>query len=150
MKISHPITRRSMLKGGAVALCLPWLETFDDRPASAAAAPIQRYMAVYFPNGTTDSFWLPSTAGTGDAWSVSPLLEPALASKKNMLVLHGVGNYSAFATTSTISPSHGTNSAGAWHCYDARKDPGGGISIDQVIAKQIGAATKLPSLQVGL
>ncbi|HEV3031520.1 MAG TPA: DUF1552 domain-containing protein [Polyangia bacterium] len=155
MKISHPITRRSMLKGGAVALCLPWLETFNDRPASAAAAPIQRYMAVYFPNGTTDNFWLPNTAGAGDAWSVSPLLEPALASKKNMLVLHGVGNYSAFGpATGTVSPSHGSNSAGAWHCYDPRAATGGmqggGISIDQVIAKQIGGATKLPSLQVGL
>ena len=154
MKSSRPISRRSVLKGGAVALCLPWLETFDDRPAKAAAAPLRRYLSMYFPNGTTDNFWLPSNTGTGDAWSVSPLLEPALASKKNMLVLHGVGNYSAFDATGTVSPSHGSNCAGAWHCYDPRKAQGGmqggGVSIDQVIANQIGAATKLPSLQVGL
>src|SRR5258708_16499656 len=84
-------SRRWMLKGGAAALCVPWLETFDDRPAAAAAAPMRRYISLYFPNGTTNSFWLPNTVGSGDAWSVSPLLEPALASKKNMLMLHGVG-----------------------------------------------------------
>jgi hypothetical protein len=144
-----------MLKGGAVALTLPWLEAYDDRPAAAAASPLRRYMSLYFPNGTTNSFWLPSAAGSGDAWSVSPLLEPALASKKNMLMLRGVGNYSAFGpATGTVSPSHGSNCAGAWHCYDPRQAKngmqGGGVSIDQVIANQIGSATKLPSLQVGL
>jgi hypothetical protein len=154
MKPSRSISRRAVLKGGAVALCLPWLETLDDRPAKAAAVPLRRYMSMYFPNGTTDNFWLPNNSGTGDAWSVSPLLEPALPSKKNMLVLHGVGNYSAFDATGTVSPSHGSNCAGAWHCYDPRKAPpnmqGGGVSVDQVIANQIGAQTKLPSLQVGL
>jgi hypothetical protein len=144
------IPRRSMLKGGAVALTLPWLETFDARRASAATTTPRRYMSLYFPNGVANSFWFPS-AGSGDAWSMTAQLEPALASKKNMLVLKGVGNYSAFGpATGTVSPSHGTNCAGAWHCYDARKNAGGGISIDQVIANQIGAATKLPSLQVGL
>jgi hypothetical protein len=56
--------------------------------------------------------------------------------------------------TATAQPSHGTNCAGAWHCYDPRKGsdaaPGGGISVDQVIAGQIGPMTRLASLQVGL
>ena len=72
-----------------------------------------------------------------------------------MLVLSNVGNYSAFGNaTGTVNPAHGTNCAGAFHCYDPRKgsdtNPAGGISIDQVIANAIGAQTKLPSLQVGL
>ena len=65
-----------------------------------------------------------------------------------MLVLGNVGNYSAMGVTTTAQPSHGTNCAGAWHCYDPRQGtdalPGGGISVDQVIAAQIGAQTKLP------
>ncbi|HET6279815.1 MAG TPA: DUF1552 domain-containing protein [Polyangia bacterium] len=134
-----------------MALGLPWLEALSSRPVEAAgAAPLRRYMSMYFPNGAPSAYWLPPTPGVGDAWSLSSLLEPAAASKKNMLVLRGVGNYSAFGATGTVSPSHGTNCAGAWHCHDARKPQGSGISVDQVIANQIGTQTKLPSLQVGL
>ena len=148
------ISRRAVLRGGAVALSLPWLETFAPRKADAAAAPIKRYISMYFPNGTTPNFWFPQAAGAGDAWSISPILEPLSAFKANMLVLNGVGNYSAMGVTTTAQPSHGTNCAGAWHCYDPRKGsdsaPGGGISVDQVIAGQIGPMTRLASLQVGL
>jgi Protein of unknown function (DUF1552) len=148
------ISRRRILQGGAVALSLPWLETLAPRPARGAAAPIKRYISMYYPNGTTPNFWNPTAAGAGNAWAISPILEPLSAFKANMLVLGNVGNYSAMGVTATAQPSHGTNCAGAWHCYDPRKGsdsaPGGGISVDQVIAGQIGAATRLPSLQVGL
>jgi Protein of unknown function (DUF1552) len=109
---------------------------------------------MYFPNGATPNFWFPTATGTGDAWAISPILEPLAAFKPNMLVMNGVGNYSAMGVTATAQPSHGTNCAGAWHCYDPRKGsdsaPGGGISVDQVIAGQIGGMTRLASLQVGL
>jgi hypothetical protein len=148
------ISRRAVLRGGAVALSLPWLETLAPRAADAAAAPMRRYISMYYPNGTTPNFWFPKTAGAGDAWSISPILEPLSAFKSKMLVLSNVGNYSAMGATMTAQPSHGTNCAGAWHCYDPRKGtdamPGGGISVDQVIAAQIGGQTRLPSLQVGL
>jgi hypothetical protein len=148
------ISRRSVLRGGAVALSLPWLETLAARKADGAAAPLRRYISLYFPNGTTPNFWFPTTPGAGTAWSISPILEPLTGFKANMLVLNGVGNYSAMGVTTTAQPSHGTNCAGAWHCYDPRKGtdaaPGGGISVDQVIANQIGPLTRLASLQVGL
>jgi Protein of unknown function (DUF1552) len=148
------ISRRAVLKGGAVALSLPWLETFASRAALGATAPTKRYISMYYPNGTTPNFWFPKAVGTGDAWSISAILEPLAAFKSNMLVLNNVGNYSAMGVTATAQPSHGTNCAGAWHCYDPRKGsdsaPGGGISVDQVIAAQVGAQTKLPSMQIGL
>jgi hypothetical protein len=148
------ISRRAVLKGGAVALSLPWLEAMAPRKVGAAAAPVRRYLSLYYPNGTTPNFWFPTATGTGNAWSISPILEPLSAFKSNMLVLSGVGNYSAMGVTSTAQPSHGTNCAGAWHCFDPRKGsdaaPGGGISVDQVIANQIGPLTRLASLQVGL
>jgi hypothetical protein len=151
---SRPITRRAVLQGGAVALSLPWLETLAPRKADAATAPLRRYISMYYPNGTTPNFWFPKATGTGNAWAISPILEPLAPFKANMLVLGNVGNYSAMGVTATAQPSHGTNCAGAWHCYDPRAGsdalPGGGISVDQVIAAQIGAQTKLPSLQVGL
>ena len=148
------VSRRMMLKGGAVALSLPWLETLASRTAQAAgAAPIRRYIAMYFPNGTTDKFWLPSTPGPLPAGAASAILEPLAPSNKYMLVLDGVGNYSAYGYAHA-EPSHGTSCGSAWHCTDPRKgtaaNVGGGISVDQVIAAQIGGATPIPSLQIGL
>src|SRR5258708_7488628 len=151
--ISKTISRRAILRGGAVALSLPWLETLSPRSAKAAAAPVRRYLSMYFPNGSADKFWLPPMPGTGSGWSISPILEPLLPSKKYMTVLGSVGNYASFGGK-LADPSHGTNCAGAWHCFDPRQSTatsaGGGISVDQVIAKQIGSLTRLPSLQVGL
>jgi hypothetical protein len=151
--ISKPISRRAILRGGAVALSLPWLETLAPRLAKAAAVPVRRYLSMYFPNGSADKFWLPPTPGSGSAWSISPILEPLLPSKKYMMVLGNVGNYASFGGK-LADPSHGTNCAGAWHCFDPRKSSaasaGGGISVDQVIVNQIGSLTRLPSLQVGL
>jgi hypothetical protein len=167
------ISRRMMLQGGAVALGLPWLETFAPRSAKAAgaAAPVRRYMNMYFPNGTTDMFWLPggvsagtpmaAKAGPFGTTGVSAILEPLAPSNKYMLVLGGVGNYSAYGG-GNAQPSHGTNCGPSFHGFDSRygmKDngvaitdatPGGGISVDQIIAAQIGSQTRLPSLQIGL
>jgi len=172
------ISRRAMLRGGAVALSLPWLETLAVRGAKAAGAagatvsPVRRYINMYFPNGTTDLFWLPGTgtsasmptstpAGPFGTAPVSAILEPLAPSNKYMLLLGGVGNYSAYGG-GNAQPSHGTNCGPSFHGWDSRygmKDngvgitdmmPGGGISVDQIIAAQIGSQTKLPSLQVGL
>src|SRR5580704_12603226 len=167
------VTRRRMLQGGAVALGLPWLETFAsrDEKAAGAATAVRRYMNIYFPNGTTDMFWVPGGGSAGSPASatqgafgtagVSPILEPLAPSNKYMLVLGGVGNYSAYGG-GNAQPSHGTNCAPSLHGWDSRYGksdngvmitdaaPGGGISVDQIIAAQIGSQTKLPSLQVGL
>jgi len=107
---------------------------------------------MYFPNGSAEEWWTGLTQGAGSAWNISSILEPLLPSRQYLLVLNNIGNYS---TTKGFAPSaHGTNCAGAWHCYDPRKGTasavGGGISVDQVIANQIGPMTALPSLQLGL
>jgi hypothetical protein len=150
---SHSISRRAVLRGGAVGLCLPWLETLAPKKAAAAGAtPIRRYMSMYYPNGTAE-WWFPPTAGTGASWAISPILEPLTPSRSLLLVLGKVGNYSTYGGNSP-NPSHGSCAGGAWHCYDPRKNSpgndGGGISVDQVIAGQIGSLTPLPSLQLGL
>jgi hypothetical protein len=147
------VSRRAILKGAGVALSLPWLETFAPRTAKAATAGARRYILMNFPNGTTDAFWLPAAPGAGNAWSITPILEPLLPVKAKMLVLLGVGNYSAYGNVHA-EPSHGTNYGPAYHCWDSRVKGTymgtAGISVDQVIANQVGGATMIPSLQVGL
>src|SRR5579871_5977280 len=145
-------TRRHILKGTGVALSLPWLESLAPKSAQAAAAAgaKQRYVTMYFPNGTAD-FWKPT--GGGANWTLSAILEPLLPNKAKMMAIQNIGNYSPFG--GHIEPSHGHNAASAWTGVKANGN-NNGISVDQVIANTIVAnnggksPTPLQSIQVGL
>ena len=146
----HTVTRRTVLRGAGVALALPWLESLAPRALRAQpSAPPRRYVALYFPNGTAD-FWRPRGSGSGDAWALSPILEPLAELKRHVTVLSNVSNYAPWG--GHVEPSHSNLGASTWTCVA----PGGpdrthnGISADQVIANHIGAATPLASLQLGL
>jgi hypothetical protein len=147
-------SRREILRGAGVALALPLMESLAPRGASAAATtPTRRFVAMTFPNGATTDFWKPHGLGSGGAWQLSPVLEPLAPVKSAVSVLNNVGNYSPFG--GHIEPSHANNFAAFLTCAKAKSTAGGasattGISVDQVIANGIGAATKIPSLQVGL
>lgn len=143
------IHRRAMLKGLGVCLTLPFLETFAPRTARAqSASAVKRYVALYFPNGTAD-FWKPSGTGSGDAWKLSPILEPLAPVKKYLTVLSNVSNYAPFG--GHVEPSHSNLGAATWTCVKPSGDGkvNSGISVDQVIANKIGTPL-LPSIQVGL
>jgi len=147
-------SRREILRGAGVALALPLMESLAPRGANAAATtPTRRFVAMTFPNGATTDFWKPHGFGSGGAWQLSPVLEPLAPVKSAVSVLNNVGNYSPFG--GHIEPSHANNFAAFLTCAKAKSINSGasaitGISVDQVIANGIGAATKIPSLQVGL
>jgi hypothetical protein len=128
------------------------METFAPRTAraqAAAAAAKKRYLALYFPNGTAD-FWHPTGAGAGDAWKLSPILEPLAALKSQLTVMQNVGYQDQLRKA---NPSHSQLGAAMWTCMVCDANPNvarNGTSVDQIIAKAIGGATALPSLQVGL
>jgi hypothetical protein len=143
-------SRRQILKGVGVALSLPWLETFAPRTAKAqVAAAKRRYVALYFPNGTA-SFWNPTGSGTGSAWNLSPILEPALPIKTQMMVLQNVGYHPGLRT---CNPNHSQLCAGLWTCTQPDFNPAiarNATSVDQYIAQAIGGSSSVQSLQVGL
>src|SRR5260370_12688600 len=161
------VTRRAILRGaGGIGIGLPGLEALAPSKAEAAAAgaPL-RYINMYFPNGT-GSFWFPPAPGVGTGWTVSGIREPLLPSKNALRVMRGLGNCSSYGNQHA-EPSHGTNCGAAFHGFESRLDPqlkaakqpllgltdakpGGGKSVDQYIADQIGPKTRLPSLQLGL
>jgi hypothetical protein len=152
--IKKNLTRRNILRGTGVALALPWLETLAPKSSHAqAGGAVKRYFSVYFPNGTTDDWWLPS--GSGATWQLSPILSPLEPVKQYVTVLGGVGNYGPFG--GHIEPSHGHNSASIWTGVKANGDGNNNnsISVDQVIAnhlvEQNGGMlpTPLHSLQAG-
>jgi hypothetical protein len=144
------LTRRHILRGAGVALALPWLESFAPRPARGQTRPTSlRFVALYFPMGTA-SFWTPTGVGRGDAWQLSPILEPLAPLKSKLTVLSHVDN-TAYGPLA-VRPAYPRDTAGFLTCAPAQVTPPlNGVSVDQVIARGLfGAVTPLPSLQLGL
>jgi hypothetical protein len=145
--------RRALLRGASVALALPWLESLAPRAARGqAAAPTRSFIAMSFPCGTAD-FWRPAVAGSGDAWTLSPILAPLLPVKSHVNVLANVGNYGPFG--GHIEPSNANLGAALLTCARAivttlPSTLTVGTSVDQVLAQQLLGRTKIDSLQVGL
>jgi hypothetical protein len=149
-------TRRQVLKGAGIALSVPWLETFEMKKAKAAAsAPVRRYLSLYWPNGTADSYLWGAT-GAGATMTLAPILQPLQPNLARIMPLGGVGNYSPW--NGHVEPSHGNNCATAWTGVKASgpMNANSSISIDQAIGNAIQATnggtlpTPLHSLQVGL
>jgi hypothetical protein len=151
-------TRRQVLKGAGIALSLPWLESFAPRTARAqAAATKRRFISIYQPNGTAQ-YWMPTGAGSGTGWTLSPLLQPLEALKSKMMVFANIANSAPFGgetyTNNKGLGSHGADAASTWTgtSPNGAGNANNGISVDQVVAQL--AANKsvyLPGgLQVGL
>ena len=141
------LSRRTILRGMGTTLALPFLESMV--PAASALAqtranPPQRFGAVYFPNGAPMNYWMPKTAN-GDL-EITPILKP-LEPYRDQLTL--VGNLSR-AGGKTVT-DHAVSSAGWLSGVVAKQteaeDISLGITIDQVLAGQIGQDTPFPSLE---
>jgi len=154
------LNRRTLLRGAGVAIALPWMESLAPKVARGQAMNFpKRFLPIFFPNGTA-TFWRPANPGIGDAWKLSPILEPFQALKSKFTVLTNVENYSpAQADNPDIEPSHGRDPGVFLSCVDAKlvrdqlksKDANG-TTADQIIAQHPNYATQTPlaSLQVGL
>jgi hypothetical protein len=58
--IVRPISRRALLRGAGVAMALPLLDVMTPTRATAtAAAPVKRFIAFFYPNGTDPPKWNP-------------------------------------------------------------------------------------------
>ena len=141
-KISLP--RRTFLRGMGAAVALPFLDAMA--PAlSAAAAPVRRLGVVYVPNGMSMSSWTPAAEGT--AFELTRILTPMAPFRDRMLVVSGLD--------APPGPGPHTRASTAFLTGATPKlaTGGGGIagtSIDQLVAKQFGQETQLPSLELGL
>ena len=160
--MNRSLSRRALLRGTGVALALPWLASLAPKPLHAEPAELRRrFLPIYLPNGAHD-FWLPTGAGSADAWQLSSILEPfGAALKPKLNIVTNLENGSVFNGdgASHVEPSHG-RLGGAWlTCVDAQavrsslqRDEANGISVDQVLAQHSSFAgkTAFGSLQLGL
>jgi len=139
--------RRTFLRGMGVTVALPFLESMAPAMTPLAQSPAKpplRFGAVYLPNGCVMDNWTPKT--TDGTLEILPILKP-LESFRNQMTL--VGNLSRAGGKN--STDHAVSSAG-WLTGALAKpteaeDIKVGISIDQILAKQVGQETPLPSLE---
>ena len=137
--------RRTFLRGAGAALALPWLEAMAPRlgaRARAAAAPM-RIGFVYIPHGVIMNQWTPAAAGAD--FEFTPILKPLEPFRDDLVVLSNL-------TRAEAANNHAV-SASCWLTGVTPKRTDGpdfrnGVSLDQVIARQIGQETTFPSLEL--
>ncbi|MCY0986587.1 DUF1552 domain-containing protein [Nannocystis sp. ILAH1] len=150
------ISRRTVLRGAAGAMiALPLLEAMGcDEPTgggprarSGRAAPPRRFLATYIPNGMAPAQWWPSNVQSEAQFDLSPSLAPFAAVRDDMIVLRGITLASALLG---VQDGHREGSmallTGSKIGPEWRVD---NDSLDVHLANQLGAATRLPALQIG-
>ena len=140
------LPRRTFLRGVGTTLALPLLESMVPAMTALAqspASPPMRFGAVYVPNGATMKHWLPATTGNG--FEFSPILKPLEPFNDRVNVIGNLSRAGGKSVTDHAVSSAGWLS-GAVAKQTEAEDISVGISVDQVIAKQIGQDTQFPSL----
>jgi hypothetical protein len=140
------ISRRQVLKGAGAALALPLLDAMVPaltHAAQTAARPQLRAGFVYIPHGVIMREWTPAAAGAG--FEFTPILKPLEPFRNSLVVVSNLNR-------AEVNSNHAVSSA-CWLTGVPPKRTDGpdfrvGVSVDQVIAKQIGQDTTFPSLEV--
>ncbi len=147
MSVYH-ISRRTILRGMGVSMALPWMESLRVWGAGRSRfeegqAPVR--MAILFAGcGFHSREWW--AKGSGASMELGKVLQPLNDFRERLVFIRGL--YNAEALKGNIHSSQTGNllsgaplaAGGAIHS---------GTSVDQVVAQQIGKATKLPSLVLG-
>lgn len=145
------LSRRTVLRGVGASVALPFLDAMS--PALAAHKSAQapcRLAFVYVPNGVTFPEWKPAAGGAD--YEFTRVLKPLERFRKDMFVLSGLDQHNA----NSLGDGGGDH-ARAGACYltgvHPKKTSGadikGGVSVDQIIAQEVGAKTRLGSLELG-
>jgi hypothetical protein len=138
-----PLSRRTLLKGIGITLALPFLDVMQPVLAQTKPATKPRRMLAICNNlGLLSDYFFPK--GVGREYIPSPYLELLQAHRNDFTVFSGVshpnvdGGHPADVCFLTAAPHPGSSSF--------RNT----ISLDQVIAEQIGIQTRFPSLTLAV
>ncbi|MFL6577947.1 MAG: DUF1552 domain-containing protein, partial [Povalibacter sp.] len=146
------VSRRRFLRGVGATIALPALASLTPRGVFAArsvTAPT-RMAFVYVPNGAIPSAWWPAGEGGAD-FALSPTLAPLASLRNQIQVIAGLQNLSAEAGPDGAGDharAGGTFLTGVRIKKTAGSDIHSGVSIDQVVANQIGHHTRFASLEL--
>ena len=150
----RPLSRRTILRGllggAAVGVGLPLLEAMLNANGTALAGGAllpQRFILWFWANGMLPETWTPATSGQGDAWALTPQLAPLAPVKHRICLVTGTeirfpNRIPHFSSTAGLLTGRDPNGEeGSWTVS--------GPSIDQVLAQELGGATRFRSLEAG-
>ena len=147
------LDRRTLLRGGAATLALPLLDAMiaGARAAEADATSRLRLQVIYTPNGMIMQNFTPAEAG--ESYALSPILKPLEPYRDKFAVISGLAHKQAEALGDG-GGDHGRCCGSYLTGVHVKKTQGAdimaGTSMDQLVARQFGEITQIPSLELGL
>jgi len=150
---SEALSRRRFLRGVGATIALPALASLAPHEVFAARnkalkAPT-RMAFVYVPNGAIPDAWWPAAEGAD--FALSPTLAPLSKVHKHLQVIGGLDALCAEAGPDGAGDharAGGVFLTGVRIKKTAGSDIHAGVSIDQVVANQIGHHTRFASLEL--
>ena len=142
------LPRRTLLRGLGASLALPLLDSMVPALSSASAQtaqPAKRLGVVYVPNGMAMKSWTPDAEGAN--FEITRILRPMAAYQDRMLVLSGLNGASSNAG---VHASASTRFLTGTIPARTESDLQAAVSIDQLVARQLGNQTQLGSLELAL
>ena len=149
------MSRRTVLRGAGATLALPLLDAMipaGTALADTAANPKPRFVGCFVPHGMAPGYWVPEKEGALEAifpfnWKA---LEPF---RDHTVIMSGLHSRSAEPPPGATGADHWV--AAAFLCANKPKKTAGadvycGTTIDQIIAKKIGAENLMPSMQLAV
>ncbi len=143
------LSRRTALRTAGAVLGIPLLDAM--LPAGPASAyswkkqTVQRLQYVYMPMGCDHSRWTPKRSTLGE---LPYILEPLTPVRDHINVLTNLELAKAYPG------SHATSNSAFLSCSTAKHTESSdyylGTTADQIAAKHIGNATKLPSMELSM
>jgi Protein of unknown function (DUF1552) len=143
-------TRRALLRGAGVTMALPWLESLTwaagpTAPAAGAKSAYPKRLAVLFMgNGVNGNHWW--SKGNGAAMKLGKSLAPLDPLKKKINVINGLYNQPSVGVG--IHPGQTGNILSGVPLQRGAVLKGG-VSMDQLLAQNIGQDTMQPSMVLG-
>ena len=142
------LPRRTVLRGLGAAVALPLLDSMVPAFAATratAAEPVRRLGVVYVPNGMAMRHWTPATDGAG--FEMTRILQPMAAHRDRMLVL---SNLNAVRSNAGVHASASTRFLTGVTPHRSESHLEAEVSVDQLVARELGRHTQLSSLEVAL
>jgi hypothetical protein len=142
------LSRRHLLRGAGAVLALPLLESMLPALARAqAATPKSRLACIYVAHGTVMDRWMPTTDGTGFAFT--PTLASLEPFRERLNVVSDMTLPFAYGSDASAGANHARSSQVWLTCAEPESGPSP-TSLDQLVAQHIGQDTPLPSLELSL
>jgi hypothetical protein len=154
------IPRRTFLRGAGVTLALPFLDSMVpglNALAASPASPKTRLVTIFAPHGWSPTYWAdgdPSVPPTpGRNAGLGFIHQPLAPWQDKLTIVSGLDATSSMPPPGSSGGDHSRASAvftGTSPKKTSGADIYGGVSIDQIVARQYGQDTLLPSMQLAI